>query len=186
MAAERHNPTQRPQRRPKRNLRGQAIVESIIALMVILLVFFALTQLVILASAQFIADHTAFVSARSHIVGFEAGVVQRAKEVGSIGLAGEVVDPPALSTLSTLELGAAEPTLIGEFIRTPGYLLEYERWPNVHLTLPANDTQTNVTFTVEVHDFPVDLPLREFFLNDSSIDLEGEAELFNHAAYYLD
>ena len=171
--------------KPSQRHKGQAIVESVIAFMVILLIFFTLTQLMLLASAQFIADHSAFVAGRSHVVGFDHDVVQRAKEVGSIGLAGHVTNPPALEGLSMLELGAIEPVLIGEFIQESGYILRYEHWHLVDLTLPANEDEIVETFQVNVRNYPVDLPMSDAFMGDT-IDLRGSAKLFNHAALYLE
>jgi hypothetical protein len=173
-------------RRRQRRPRGQSIVEAVICLMVLLLIFFTLTQIAYLYNGQFVANHAAFVSARSHIVGFHPDVVQRAKEIGVIPLAGHVTDPVSLAELPIRELGAIEPTLIGEFVKYPGYLMRYEHWPKATLSLPMFETELIHNYRVEVNDYPVEMPMKEAFMNSGGVDFEGTAKMLNHAAYYLD
>jgi hypothetical protein len=173
-------------RRHSRRQRGQSIIESLICLMILMLVFFTLTQIAYLYNGQFVANHAAFVSGRSHVVGFHPDVVQRAKEVGVIPLAGHVTEPTSLAELPIRELGAIEPTLIGEFVKYPGYLMYYEHWPKAHLSLPLFESELINDYRVRVTNYPVEMPMSRAFLDSGGVDFEGRAQLLNHAAYYLE
>ena len=177
-----------PYRRRRRNRRprGQSIIEALVCLMILMLVFFTLTQIAYLYNGQFVANHAAFVSARSHIVGFHPDVVQRANEIGTIPLAGHITEPYSLAVLPIRELGAIEPTLIGEFVKYPGYLMYYEHWPKTRLRLPLFESELIHDYRVEVLDYPVEMPMKDAFIDSGAVDFEGRASMLNHAAYYLE
>ncbi|MFT5130267.1 MAG: hypothetical protein ACI8W8_003896, partial [Rhodothermales bacterium] len=137
-------------------------------------------------NGQFVANHAAFVSARSHVVGFHPDVVQRAKEVGVIPLAGHITDPESLAALPIRELGAIEPTLIGEFIQHPGYLMYYEHWEKAHLSLPLFESELIHDYRVRVNNYPVEFPMKRAFMDSGGVDFEGKASMLNHAAFYLE
>jgi hypothetical protein len=69
-------------RRPKRRKnRGQTTIESVMALVLLMLIFTGLFQVSYLYVCRIIARHAAFVTARSYVVGFENRIVNRAREV---------------------------------------------------------------------------------------------------------
>ena len=169
----------------RRNSRGQAITETVLALMLLCLVFFALVQIAYLFMNQMIAHHTAYVMGRSYIVGFEHRIVQRAREVGSIGLSGHIVDPPAYAEFSPAQLGAVEPALIRDHLENPGYRIWYQHWPRVRYRLPVLGGEGPARFGVRVEDYPLEMPMHRAYMRGDSIDFGSEATFYNHAGYYL-
>ena len=120
--------------RKQRRRRGQATLESVIGVMVLSLLFFGLVQVAYIIMADMVAGHAANVTARSHIVGFERKIVKRAAEVGAIAMSGGIRNP-AYRGMSNIQLGWLEPQLISEFLQSPGYTIDYERWPQLDLGL---------------------------------------------------
>jgi hypothetical protein len=154
--------------------------------MLLLLIFAGMLQVAYLYMGQIIAHHASFVTARSYIVGFDRRIVQRAREVGSIGFSGHIVDPPAYEGMTPAELGAVEPQLIEQFVQYHGYLMHYEHWPHVSDRTPTFEVDGVVTIGVHVNDYPLQMPMRRAYTRDDSIDFQSETRLYNHAAYYLE
>ena len=176
-----------PQRPRRKRNRGQAAVESVMALTLLCLIFFALFQVSYLFICRIVAHHTAFVTARSYVVGFEEKIVNRAREVGSIGMSGRPTEPPALTGLTPAELGAIEPALIAEFVQSPDYTMWYEHWGKIDHSQPISNPSGPVTIEVEVKNFPLQVPLSQLWMNGKkTVDFESEARLLNHAGYYLE
>jgi len=165
--------------------RGQAIIETVIALLILCLILFSLLQVAELYSGQMIAHHASYVMGRSYIVGFEPRIVQRAREVGSIGLSGHLEQPEAYANLSPAELGELEPDLIAEFLQTSGYTLWYQHWDRVHSTVPVLSPETMSQFSVNVRDFPLQIPMHRAYMNSDTVDFSSSVEMYNHSGYYL-
>lgn len=172
-------------RTARRLTSGQAAVEAVIALLLLCLVFFALVQIAYLYIGQMVAHHTAFVMARSYVTGFEERIVHRAREVGSIGMAGHLVQPVAYTTLSPAQLGALDEELIREFLDSPTYTMRYEYWDRIDGTVPLTDGPGIQDFRVRVWNYPLELPMRGAYMDSGSVDFGSDARLYNHAAYYL-
>jgi hypothetical protein len=158
----------------------------VMVLMLLCLVFFALLQVAHLYTAQLINHHAAFVSGRSYVVGFRRGVVKRAQEVGSIGMAGAVTGPDTISGLSVVELGTIEPVLVRQLVEQDEHVVRYEHWPKISLGLPVVESEIVQDFNVRVRNYPVEFPMRRAFLADDSVDFRSRVSLYNHAAYYLE
>lgn len=166
--------------------RGQAMIESVMAVLLLSLILFALLQVGYLYIAQMITDHTAFVMGRSHAVGFNRRLVRRAMEVGSIGMAGHIVTPAAYTDLPPRELGAMEPLLIQEFLSTNDYTMYYQHWDRLAPVLPLWEHDQVETYRVNVNEYPLDMPMSGAYVRNRAIDFHGQAELLNHAAHYLE
>ena len=183
------SPSQTPARRcaRRRGQRGQAIIETVMGVMLLSLIFFGLVQVCYLHIAQLITHHAAFVSARSYIVGYRQGIVERAKEIGTIGLAGRLEFPEQYSGLSPAALGAIEPELIRSHVQTPdGYVIYYEHWDKTQVYTPYLELNEVVPITVRVFDYPVDMPMRQAYMKDDSVNLGSTVRMMNHAGLYLD
>ncbi len=170
----------------KRRRRGQSTIEAVVAIMLLSLIFFALVQIAYLYIAQMVSDHAAFVTARSHIVGFDRDIVQRAMEVGAIGMAGHLTQPAALVGLPPRELGRVEPILIEDFIQNDSYTIYYEHWSRLRESLPVAEEERVETFRVRVRNYPVDMPMSGAYMGRKSVNFEGTAWMLNHSAYYLE
>jgi len=168
-----------------RNSRGQATIETVVAVILLCLVCFGLLQVARLYTSQMIAHHTAFVMARSYVVGFNERIVQRAREVGSIGLSGDLEQPAVYANLSPARLGAIEPDLIEEFVSSPNYTLWYQYWDRVGSTVPVMGLEGLSDFQVRVHDYPLEMPMHRAYMNADSVNFGSQATLYNHAGYYL-
>ena len=153
--------------------------------MLLCLVFFALVQIAYLFMNQMIAHHTAYVMGRSYIVGFEHRIVQRAREVGSIGFSGHIVEPPAYAECSPAQLGAIEPALIRDHLESPGYRIWYQHWSRVRYHLPVLGGEGPARFGIRVDDYPLEMPMHRAYMLSDTIDFGSEATFYNHAGYYL-
>ncbi len=166
--------------------RRQTITETVLALMVVLLIAFSLLQVGIFYKNQMIADHAAFVTARSYVVGFSDDIVHRAQEVGSIGMAGALQTPAAYASMTPLELADAEPRLIEQFLQTQGYTLYYEYWDRISRDVRSIGTDGMNDFRVSARGYPVEMPMHRAYMNGDTVDFDGEVRMFNHAGLYLE
>ena len=169
-----------------RRRRSQAILETVMALLLLCLIMFSLMEVGILYKNQMVADHTAFVMARSYCVGFAEDVVQRAAEVGSIGMSGRLEQPAAYATLTQKELTAADPVMIEEFLTHDDYSIYYEYWDRISQQTPGDDNPDGMNdFRIDVSGYPVEMPMHRAYMNGDSIDFSGKVRMFNHAGAYL-
>ncbi len=180
-------PTQLPATlaRRRRRQRGQATIETVMAVLLLSLIFFGTVQLVYLYIAQLIAHHTSFVTARSYVVGFEDQVVSRAMEVGAIGLAGHLTYPDTYINYDPLALSVIEPELIRSHLGSTGYTIYYQYWDRIVNYLPVTEFDDVVPISIRVFDYPVDMPMRQAYMNSSTVDISSTTRLMNHAAYFL-
>jgi hypothetical protein len=166
--------------------RGQATIESVMALLLLCLILFGLVQVAYLFVCRVIAHHTAFVTSRSYVVGFDTPIVNRAREVGSIPMAGQLMEPAALVGMTPAEQGAIEPALIAEFVQSPDYLMWYRHWGRIDHSQPVANPDMLVDIKVTVRDYPIEMPMAGAYMSDSTVDFSAEARLLNHAGFYLD
>lgn len=169
----------------RRRQRGQAAIETVLALLLLCLIFFALVQITYLYMGQMIAHHTVFVMARSYVVGFNERIVHRAREVGSIGMAGHLEQPEAYATRSPGDLGAVEEDLIAEFLSTDRYTLWYQYWDRISGSTPVAEAERIETFRVQVWNYPLVMPMRAAYLSSDSVDFGSNVDMYNHAAYFM-
>lgn len=161
-------------------------MESVLALLLLCLVVFSLLEVGILYKNQMIADHTAFVMARSYCVGFASDVVQRAAEVGSIGMSGRLEQPAAYAYMTQRELAAADPEMIENFLAHNEYTMSYEYWDRIRQQTPGDIGPDGMNdFKVDVRDYPVEMPMHRAYMNGDTVDFSGEVRMFNHAGIYL-
>ncbi len=74
----------------RKNEKGQAILESLIALILVCLVFFGLMQVFYLSMANMTTEYASFCAARSRSVGFREELVKRATKVSLIPASGRL------------------------------------------------------------------------------------------------
>ncbi len=74
----------------RKNEEGQAIIESLIALILVCLVFFGLMQVFYLSVANMTTEYASFCAARSKTVGFRDELVRRATKVALIPASGRL------------------------------------------------------------------------------------------------
>ena len=112
----------------RRGVRGAAIVESMISMMVVLLILFGLLQLFHLSLAKVISDYAAFRAARSASVGFCDDLAFREAKVKSIPAAGLMTEPEKSSYFGSNQTQFSfEKTAIERYMDGTQYL-DYEYW----------------------------------------------------------
>lgn len=114
---------------------GQAIVETMLTMIILCLLLFGLLQVFQIAVADMLTSYSAFMADRSYAVGFSAegsgwtwrNLVGRAANVASIGASGKRLWPDRGDYGSTADLGLEMDVLVPEYIEGRRDL-EYEYW----------------------------------------------------------
>jgi hypothetical protein len=187
---------------------GQAILESILTMMVLLLVLLGLLQIFQLAAAKILTNYSAFRSLRSYVVGFDDYLIRRSARVAAIGASGKITSPDNDEYSSPLEQFAAEEFMIPDYLSGDRWL-EYEYWLGeneydtdyYHESVAPPATTLNystsapaeagiATQTVSFSDYPyaiLDMADRNrvWVQVGPSTDISSTSSLFNHAADYL-
>ena len=83
--------------------RGSAIVEGVIAILLICLILFGLLQLFLLYTAQEFTDYSSFRTARSISVGFNDTLAKVEARTRALPVSGEVLTPSELKTTSYMD-----------------------------------------------------------------------------------
>jgi len=189
--------------------RGQAIVESMLTMIVICLLLFGLLQVFQIAVADLITSYSAFSSGRSYAVGFSADengpwwrcLVYKAARVAAVGASGQRIYPE--------NSNYSEQDVIVRYLSDDGQWLEYEYWwgendydldfysnrvspPSTHFGYSISTTGTgNAQSTARFTNYPfpiMDLmdPNRVWFETvEDSRDISATAEIYNHAEDYM-
>ncbi|HPO90593.1 MAG TPA: hypothetical protein P5270_02780 [Victivallales bacterium] len=187
---------------------GQAILESFLTMLVLLLVLFGLMQIFLLANAKLLTSYSAFRSLRSYIVGFDDYLIIRSARAAAIGASGKIIYPDNQEYLSPQQQFAAERFMIPDYLGGSRWL-EYEYWRGgneydstfYHASVSPPRTYLNystaggggagmITQTVSFRDYPysiVDMADKDrtWLPLGPSTDISSSAVMFNHAADYL-
>ena len=188
--------------------KGQSILESVLCMLILCLILFGLLQVFHLAVAQLVTDYSAFYTARSYAVGFAPYLTDRSAKVASIAASGQLIEPDDQSFSSLSDQFAYEEIAVPEYIQGNRWL-EYEYWyggneaydqPYYNPSVSAQNTFLNsgtseiASGTVKSDTYFTHYPFLFFDLMDKdriwfgapdSRTVEGEAEIYNHAASYL-
>lgn len=174
-------------RNKRRRCAGQATIETVMAVLLLSLIFFAVVQVAYLYIARLVTQHAAFVAGRSYVVGYDDGIVRRAKEIGTIPMAGHITYPDTYTRYSPARLGAIERDfLIEAHVQSNGYVMNYEHWPLVRLNTPSLELDEVVPVRVNVYAYPVEMPMRRAYMSSDDVYFGSEVRLRNHAAFYLE
>lgn len=160
---------------------GQAMIETVIAVLFITFLFLAAFQVTQLMEARILADHAAARAARAKAVGFNDFMCLKSARVAVIPMAGHRLWP---------EEGA-----YSEAARIPAYLeseneamargiLEYERWRTMGFDV---DSGSGLSPTAEAR---VSLDVPRQWAGDADdeenvIPIAGRAEIESHFPYYM-
>jgi len=162
--------------------RGQAIVETLLALVFVTFLFLVLFQLSHLVTGKILLDHAAARAARARAVGFNEFMCRKAARVAVIPVAGRRLWPADEETFS-------------EAARIPIYLctdheglargvLEYERWSTMSIDVESGGGLSPVV------ESSVSLTMPRFFdWGDGAtngIRLTGSNEIESHFPYYME
>ncbi len=180
--------------RQRKSQHGQALIESIVCMLLTCLVLFGLLQVFYLYVAQMVMDYSSFMTARTSCVGFADYLVDRSSRIASIGASGKLVDPadyggPQGSPLSQFGF---EKIRIPEFVQGVRYL-EYEYWnpaenaTGAYISNAAMRTADGcLEATVTAQNYPLDLPMREAYTTSKSVDIIRRSGTMDYSADYLE
>jgi len=169
-----------------KNEKGQAIIESVMCMLVTFLILFGLLQIFYLSVAQMITDYSAFTSARSAAVGFLNDKVIRNARVASIGASGRLVMGGAYG------LNQDESMWIQDYIGG-NRELDYEYWYSAN-----NSTNTSLSLSVDTNsggmsrslilfnNYPINFPMKGAFTNADSTDIRAEGGIMNSCVFFTE
>lgn len=184
--------------------RGSAVVEGVIATLLVCLVLFGLLQIFLLYTTQEFTDYTAFRSARSLSVGFADELAVLEVHARALPVSGTILTPSELraseKNLFTTSTYSQDNSVYDFYYRLRRALRHYmegvrymdcEYWRgsnsystrlNSSFSKSANSVTSEVTFA----KYPLRLPFAKAFLSDNRMDITSACELKNHAATYLE
>ena len=149
--------------------RGQAMVETLIAVLAIMMIFFGAYQLSRMVAARTLLDHAAARAARAKAVGFNDFMCEKSARVAMIPVAGARIWP--------------EEDGFNEASRVPIYLTA-EDWTFANGVL---DYEYWHTMDFDVRSGAGVAPLAEssVFLSTPDFDMEGRAQMESHFPFYM-
>jgi len=169
--------------------RGQAIVESLLAVIVLCIIFCGLFQVSLMFTAREIINHSSACGARAKTVGFNQWMVNKVVKVAAIPNAGKMTIPDmGGSDFSGEAQLAIEQARIPYFLASDTYyqsrnILDYENWDTI-IVNSMNADYTMVDSSI-LQDYPLWVPLHDLFYNDDSIEIIGESSIENHCDLYI-
>jgi len=113
---------------PEKKESGQAILESLLAFIVLCLIFFGLLQVFQIALADMITDYSAFFAGRAYAVGFAAEENTHDWRRNLVGKAARIRAIPASGRRIFPEGRGAEKEIIKRYLTKSSQWLEYEYW----------------------------------------------------------
>ena len=176
---------------------GQAAIESIIAIGLILLIFIGIFELARLFAAEEILNYAAGRGARAATVGFNDFMIEKTVRVATIPNAGAMTVPA--DNIGLPGYWAVEQERIPAYLGSRTWaeaddILNYERWPVSGYSLDGgldrirveNWNRDSSPLSVRVsQNIPVDSLLFNAFYPDDSVPLGGECRIENHCTLYL-
>ena len=152
----------------RRLRRGQAMVETVLAVLIVSAVFFGLFRLSRLLTGKILLEHAAMRVARARAVGFNDFMCRKTARVSVIPVAGNRLwpDPEDKSFGYGEELSRVRTYLESPDEARARGLLEYEGWSKLGID-PGDGGQSVITLSVE------------------GVRLEGKAGIEDGASYYM-
>lgn len=192
-----------------RRERGQTVIESTFAMLLLCLVLFGLLQIFHLYVAQMLTDFSAFYTARSKAVGFADYITERSGRV----LVASASGPRVWPSDTTSDSGINSSTMYGEEMMLHEYItgerwLEYQYWnagnsygeewsssaeaPRTYFNQGSiTDTNGQIRSTAAFYNYPFALfdlmdPGRVWFGNVAKdVLIQAVSQQADYSAYYL-
>jgi hypothetical protein len=173
--------------------KGQSMLESALVLVMASIVLFGMIQVALVVHGWQVQQGAAFHAARSRVVGFNDGVVEKAWFVGSILNAGKMRAPQ--TGLWSVQQSQLEASAIPLFFDTAGSAralapqLDYEGWDNLGPVAPFT-VDTEYTAIGEMK-FPLVLGsmiplLGATYGHNTNLVFETAVKMENHFPLYLE
>ena len=182
-------------------LRGSAIIEAVISMLLICMILFGLLQFFYYAAAQMVTDYAAFRAARSEAVGFDDIRVSMEGHLKAISASGRMRRP---FDMTQDVANQSNTSAIGQFrferLAIIDYMenrrpLAYEYWAHQFNTSKVHETALSIKSSsmgnslkeeAVFTDYPWIMPFRKAFVTDGKIDIKGESKMSRHSAQYLE
>ena len=146
--------------------RGQAMIETVIAVLIITSIFLCLFKLAHMLTGKILLEHAAMRSARARAVGMNDFMCKKAARIAVIPVAGKRLWPVGDEFDYGMELGRFGNYLTSEDWAVARGILDYEHWDSVRVE-PGDGTDSKTS------------------LKTDWFDLDGEAGVERHYPFYL-
>ncbi len=147
--------------------RGQAMIETVLAVLFISILFLSAFQFSQMLTARTVLDHAAARAARSKSVGFNEFMCLKTARSAMIPVSGKRLWPETL--LQNTEAYIIPAYLDADTPADARGLLDYEYWDTTDYDFTDSGTRVRAYLRMETEDFTMD----------------GEAELESHAPLYM-
>ena len=184
---------------------GQAYLESLLAVLLLLLALFGALQTALLFGEREVMHHAAARAARARTVGFNDWMAEKAARVASIPVSGRLLSDAvgwdgggedAADSQAAFELARIPFYLGAENRARAEWILDYEEWKNGRFSFSsaAEGPGGGVLEFRALHDAPLSMPLGHLAVPFSRMDdegvprfpVEGRGVAGNHSGYYLE
>lgn len=149
------------------------MIETVIAVLVVALIFIALFKLSNLLTGKILLEHAAMRVARARTVGLNEYMCLKAARVALIPVAGTRIWPVGEDALDWREeLSRLPEYMYSENDAYARAILDYEKWSTIKVT-PHDGTSSRVSIAVSLFD------------DDDTFRLEGKAGVEANASLYM-
>lgn len=181
------------------NQRGATIVESMVCMVLLCLVLFALLQIFQWTMAKMVCEYSSFYAAKARAVGFADTLVIKFGRVAAIAASGKDTGTdkePLQSQYSNLDDYRLQLTARAQNYMSPSSsTVNYEYWPDGQtiggttpvLYVDATNGDTVIS-SVGIHNMPLlDKGITMFVNGVKNVDIPvGTSQMYNHSKLYLD
>ena len=174
-------------RKRPRSRKGQAMLESIIALFFLFLVFFLVVDYAELLKTRMVMDYAAARGARARAVGFNDFMVTKTLRIASMPVAGECLTAKdsGISPSAGFLISRSGSYLEAEYESDTRGILDFELWNPAKLEWSASESwngrQGDVTMQVRQHH-----PLVSSYPGSAEESvIRGESKMESHYKFYL-
>lgn len=187
------------------NQRGATIVESMVCMLLLFMVLFALLQIFQWTMAKMVCEYSSFYAAKASAYGFADTIVENAARVAAIAASGqdtgsdkEKLQHDYRGTDGSIDIDAYRKQLA---IRAQNYMvnsdtnIDYAYWrtgqaagTSAVLDIFSDNASPTITAKVRVLNMPLlDPGVSAFINNIKTVDIpKGESKMYNHAQKYLE
>lgn len=146
--------------------RGQAMIETVLAVLVVTLIFLCLFKLAHMLTGKILLEHAAMRSARARAIGMNDFMCKKAARIAMIPVAGKRLWPEGDEFNYAMELGRFGNYLEAEHWGVANGILEYEYWNRLNVD-PGDGTDSRTA------------------LKTDWFELDGKAGIEKHYPFYL-
>lgn len=146
--------------------RGQAMIESVLAVLIITSIFLCLFRLAHMLTGKILLEHAAMRSARARAIGMNDFMCKKAARIAMIPVAGKRLWPEGDDFNYAMELGRFGNYLEAEDWSVARGILDYEYWGALKVD-PGDGTDSKISLKTDL------------------FTIDGEAGVERHYPFYL-